>query len=294
MKVIVTGSLGNIGKPLATALIRSGHLVTVISSNPEKKKDIEALGAIAAIGSLDDTAFLTSIFAGADALYAMVPTDFSQADPRSTYRNIGHAYATAIKQTGIKRVVSLSSIGAHLDKGTGFILGAYDLENILNELTGVGVTHLRAGTFYNNLYRMKELIKGMGIMGANYGDDDRIVMASPRDIAAAAMEELESTGAHQRVRYVVSGEYTANEAARIIGAAIGKPQLKWLTFPDGQLQQNMEGNGLPAHIAANFVELGASIHSGVLFRHYDLQKPVPIGKVKLEEFAQEFAAYFNS
>jgi nucleoside-diphosphate-sugar epimerase len=42
MKVIVTGSLGNIGKPLAKELVQKGHTVTVISSKPEKQKDIWA------------------------------------------------------------------------------------------------------------------------------------------------------------------------------------------------------------------------------------------------------------
>jgi 5,10-methylene-tetrahydrofolate dehydrogenase/methenyl tetrahydrofolate cyclohydrolase len=46
MKVVVTGSLGNISKPLAHELLEKGHTVTVISSDREKQKDIEALGAI--------------------------------------------------------------------------------------------------------------------------------------------------------------------------------------------------------------------------------------------------------
>lgn len=37
MKVIVTGSLGNISKPLTKELLQKGHTVTVISSDPEKQ-----------------------------------------------------------------------------------------------------------------------------------------------------------------------------------------------------------------------------------------------------------------
>ena len=54
MKIIVTGSLGQISKPLAKELVEKGHSVTVISSNPERQKDIEALGAKAAIGTMED------------------------------------------------------------------------------------------------------------------------------------------------------------------------------------------------------------------------------------------------
>jgi hypothetical protein len=36
MKIILTGSLGNIWKPLTQQLVQKGHQVTVISSNLEK------------------------------------------------------------------------------------------------------------------------------------------------------------------------------------------------------------------------------------------------------------------
>ncbi|GGI29342.1 hypothetical protein [Pedobacter mendelii] len=51
MKIIITGSLGHISKPLTIALVQKGHAITVISSKPEKQKEIESLGANAAIGS---------------------------------------------------------------------------------------------------------------------------------------------------------------------------------------------------------------------------------------------------
>ena len=45
MKITITGSLGHIGRPLTTGLVQKGHAGTVISSNPERQKKIEALGA---------------------------------------------------------------------------------------------------------------------------------------------------------------------------------------------------------------------------------------------------------
>lgn len=37
MKIIITGSLGNVAKPLAEQLIAEGHDITIISSNDSKK-----------------------------------------------------------------------------------------------------------------------------------------------------------------------------------------------------------------------------------------------------------------
>lgn len=294
MKIIVTGSLGNISQPLIKELVQKCQSVAVISSKPEKQKDIEAIGAIAAIGSLEDVDFLTATFTGADAVYCMIPPNFTELDQVSYYRRIGSNYAQAIQRSGVKRVVHLSSWGAHRDKGTGVILGSHNVETILNELPGIALTHLRAGSIFYNLYNFIDMIKGAGFIGANYGGDDKIVWAHPNDIAAAAAEELQKTPAPKSdVRYVASDELTATETAKIIGAGIGKPDLKWLTFTDEQAKEGMEQNGIPPSIAADLVDLNASIHSGAMGEDYELHKPTVMGNVKAEDFAKEFAVAFQ-
>ena len=71
MNIVLTGSLGNIGKPLTQELLQQGHTVTVISSHAGRKEEIEALGAKAAIGTMLDADFLTATFRGADIVYLM-------------------------------------------------------------------------------------------------------------------------------------------------------------------------------------------------------------------------------
>src|SRR5579862_1997208 len=190
MKITLTGSLGHISRPLAELLIKNGHEVTIISNDSKKVNDIQALGARPAIGSVLDTTFLTGVFQDADAVYTMVPPNWGAANYRKYIAETGKHYAEAIKSSGVKRVVNLSSIGAHLDGGTGPIAGLHDVEQALNTLEGVSITHLRAGIFFINFFFDIRLIRKMGIMGNNYGEKTRLVMAHPRDIAAAAAEEL--------------------------------------------------------------------------------------------------------
>ena len=134
MKITVTGSLGNISRPLAQNLVKAGHQVTVVSSKKEKTAEIQALGASAAIGSVEDVAFLTGAFSGADAVYTMVPPNFAAENWRGYISGIGANYAKAIKASGVKKIVNLSSIGAHLPEGTGPIKGLFDVEHTLNAL----------------------------------------------------------------------------------------------------------------------------------------------------------------
>lgn len=292
MNIVITGSLGHIGKPLAENLVQKGHAVTVVSSNPDKQKAIETLGATAAIGSLEDIDFLTTTFTGADAVFAMVPPNFAETNVVTYYRRIGNNYLQTIAKAGVKRVVLLSSYGAHLAKDTGFILGAHHAETILNKLPDVSITHLRAGYFYYNLFGFIDMIKGAGFMGANYGGDDRMALVSPIDIAAAAAEELLESAPGQTIRYVVSDERTTSEIAHVLGNAIGKPDLTWELLTSEQMKEGMEKRGLPAHVITNFVELGASLHSGALLEDYEQHKPT-LGNVKLEDFAKEFATVFQ-
>jgi len=293
MKIILTGSLGNISKPLTETLVQKGHAVTVISSKPEKQKDIEAQGATAAIGSLENVTFLAATFAGADAVYCMIPPNYAAADQLDYYSLTGNNYARAITQSNVKRVIHLSSYGADLDKGTGLILGSHHVEGILNAIPDLNITHMRPGYFNYNLYSFLDMIKNAGFMAANYGGDDRIILVSPVDIAAAIADELETPVTGIKVRYVVSEELTGNEIAGILGEAIGKPDLKWEIILDEQMLNNLTAHGVPEKLAGKMVEMFASIHNGALSADYFQNKPAESGKVKLKDFATEFATAFE-
>ncbi|WP_343631020.1 NAD(P)H-binding protein [Fluviicola sp.] len=292
MKIIVTGSLGNISKPLAVELIAKGHDVTVISSKNAMIAEIEALGAKAAIGSVLDAAFLEKVFTGADAVYGMTPPNYGAADMMEYYKDVTNAYAEAIEGAGIKRFVYLSSYGADLEKGSGIILGSHFGENILSELEGVNTTFLRAGYLFYNLNNFMGMIKTQGIIGSNYGGEDKLVLVSPLDIATAVSEELTNLDSTHKIRYVVSDERTCNEVAKLIGEAIGKPDLQWLTFTDEQVKNTLLEHGMPESTVDMLVELGAGIHSGLLNSDYEKNEHAT-GKVKLPEFIREFAATYQ-
>jgi uncharacterized protein YbjT (DUF2867 family) len=292
MKIILTGSLGNIGKPLATELVQKGHTVTVISSKVEKQPEIEALGATAAIGSVDDAEFLAATFMGADAVYLMVPPRSSEPDSRAYHQRIGGNYAQAIQQAGVQRVVQLSSWGAHRSEGIGGIIGTHDVEEILAKVPGIALTHLRATSFYYNMFSFVGMIKAAGIIGVNYDGNTRVAFVHTLDIASAAADELTTPATNGRhVRYVASDERTANEVAQVFGAAIGRPDLQWVGFTNEQMQENLVRAGVPGSRVGDIVDIYASIGNGTLGEDYWQHRPT-LGQVKLEDFAQEFAAAF--
>jgi uncharacterized protein YbjT (DUF2867 family) len=294
MKIIVTGSLGHISKPLTEKLVAKGHAVTVVSSNPDKKKEIETLGANAAIGTLADVNFLTDTFTGADAVYTMVPPNYAAPDMMAYCCETGENFTEAIEKSGVKRVVHLSSIGAHMEKGSGLILAHRQVEDIFEkELPDVAITYMRPSGFYYNLLGFIPGIKAAGVIVANYGADDMLIWVAPVDIASAVVDELETPATGHKVRYVASDELTGNETARILGEAIGKPDLKWVLVSDEERQQQLESFGLSTAMAHGLVEMFSAQHNGTLAEDFYRHWPKVMGKVKMADYAKEFAAIYN-
>ena len=292
MKITISGSLGNIGKPLTTKLIASGHEVTVITSNNDRVEAIETLGAKAAVGSVSDAAFLKNAFTNADAVFAMTPPNLGGSDIIANTTTAGKALAAAISEAGVKRVVMLSSIGADLPEGTGPIAGLYNIEKIYEGLENVSLTFLRAGFFYTNLYNDVPMIKGAGIIGSNYPSTAKIPFVHPEDIATAVAEELQKTASGKNIRYIVSDVRTPIDVAKVLGNAIAQPELPWIEFTDEQAIGGMTQAGLPAEMAGLYTEMGSGLRSGKI-QHDFLSNTIAVeGKIKLEYFAKEFAARF--
>lgn len=189
--------------------------MTIVTSDSQKASAVEAIGALPAVGSISDVKFLANAFKGADAIYTMVPPNWGVSDYRQYIRETGKTYRDAIISSGVTRVVNLSSIGAHLEKGTGAIAGLHDVEQTLNSLDDIAVKHLRPGLFFTNFFFDIPTIRKAGLMGNNYGADTQLAIVHPLDIAEAAAKELQGRFEGKTHRYV------ASEQLKVADAVIG-------------------------------------------------------------------------
>ncbi len=296
MKYVITGGAGNISKPLGLQLLKAGHAVTVIGRSAANLKELTDAGAVAAIGSVEDPAFLTSTFTGANAVYAMIPPVHQVTDWKAHIGQVGENYVKAIQESGVKNAVLLSSVGAHLAEGLGPVSGLHRVEKAFATLTDVNVKVLRPAYFYPNLLANIGMIKGMGIMGANFSAGaGAFPIVDPADIASVAAEallQLDFKG--HSIRYIASDEVSTNQIAATIGEAIGKPGLNWVTFTDEQAVNGMIQAGLTEEIAKNYAEMNHSIQTGVMAEDYFKNKPATLGKTKLADFARVFAGIYNA
>ncbi|MBX7126018.1 MAG: NAD(P)H-binding protein [Cyclobacteriaceae bacterium] len=294
MKIVVTGSLGHISKPLSEKLIKAGHQVTIVTSQAGKIGAIESIGAQAAVGSLEDADFMLRTLQGADAAYLMIPPTHNPGNSWIAYqRRLADLLTEAVAKSKVARVVLLSSVGAHLGKGAGPVDGISYFEWKLNQLKTLHLRILRPSYFFYNLFSQIGMVKGMNIFGGNFGgSDEKLVLTHTEDIADAAAEELLKPFKGQAIRYVASDERHPREVAAVLGKAVGKPGLPWVEFKDEDSLGGMLQAGVPEVIAKAYVEMGGSLRKGKMQEDYWKNRP-RLGKRKLEDFAKEFAAAYN-
>lgn len=299
MNITLTGSLGHISKPLAIELIRKGHTVTVISSKAERQMEIESIGARAAIGTMQDVDFLIHAFKGSDIVYVMESLGEGfffnhQLDYMAAITQIGANYKQAVEQSGVSKVVHLSSIGAHTDKGNGMLAFHYNVENILQQLPEeVAIKTMRPAGFYYNTLAYIPGIKAQGVIVQNYGGSEKEPWVAPADIASVIAEEMEKPFEGRTIRYIASDEMSPDQVAQTLGEAIGNPELKWITVPDEDMLNNLVKAGMNPSVAKGLVEMNAGRRTGVLYEDYYRNRPV-LCKTKLNDFAKDFATIYKN
>lgn len=293
--VTVIGATGNIGRALVGQLLKNGSKVRAVGRGQDKLAPLLQSGAEIRAGLLEDQAFTTNALRGADAAFLMIPPHYNAPDMRADQRRMGASLIEAIKKSGIRRVVVLSSVGGDLAAGTGPILALHEFENAVRDIAGLSAVILRPTYFMENHLGSIGLIKHAGINGSAMRPDTRLAMVATRDISAVAAEILSTpTFTGISVREILGPrDYSMQEATAILGAAIGKPDLAYVQFSDGDFKKGLEGAGFSASAADLFVEMYAAFNAGTI-QATVRRSPANTTATTLEQFAREvFAPAFQ-
>lgn len=291
---IITGATGNTGGRIAEKLLAAGKKVRAIGRSADKLKSLAEKGAEIAVGNLSDSLFLEKAFEGGTALYAMIPPNMTAPNFRKYQNAVSDSYLNAIMKTGIKSIVVLSSIGAHLTQEAGVVQGLYDFEQKLNKFNNANCVYLRAGYFMENLFNSIGLIKSMGINGSPLEPNSLMPYTATKDIADKAVEFLLDLNFNGKViQYVLgSRDLTPLEQTKIIGEAIGKPDLAYVQFSYEDSEKAMVGAGMSVDVAKSMVQLMQSINEKLIYVP-NLRNAENTTPTSLEEFAKSFAEVYR-
>ena len=263
---VVLGASGNTGHVVAKNLLARQQKVRVVGRNAAHLQAHAAQGAEIFIGDVTDAAAFTKAFQNADTAYVMIPPNLTSNDPLAYSERVSDAIAAAVKNSGVKHVVALSSIGADKSEGTGPVVGLYKLEQKLNQIDGANVLFLRAGYFMENMLPQVGAISKTGFAVGPVRPDLNLPMIATRDIGAVAADALLSLAFHGKQTQELLGQrdITYTEVAAIIGKAVGKPDLKYTQLPDEQIRPAMVQMGMSEQFAGLILEMAASLNSGYM------------------------------
>ena len=259
---VILGATGNTGSIIANSLLSKGRKVRVIGRDAGRLQFFVRKGAEAFTASVSDAAALTKAFSGALAAYLIVPPITSREDQERDSDGI----AKAVKESGLRYAVHLSSYGAHVPEGTGPVAGLHSSEQKLNAISGLNVLHLRAAYFMENNLEAIGMIHAMGVFGHALLPDLKLPMIATRDVGDYAAQRLLDLDFPDKQTRELLGERDLSmaEATAIIARGIGKPDLRYEQFPYEQVQQLLEQMGMPPKKAAVYIEMFKAINTGVL------------------------------
>lgn len=262
--ITILGASGHTGHVAAERLLKEGQKVRAIARSSDRLKHLVALGAEAAVGDATDAGFLAGAFAGSDVVYTLIAPDTTSDDYPAFQDRMGEAITSAVKTSRVKRVVFLSSVGAEQLSGTGPIAGLGRQERRLASITGLNSLSLRATYFMENHLATLGLIKHQGLNGSALAGDVPFPMIASGDIGQVVADVLakpDFAGTSTR-ELLGPRDLTMNEVTRIIGAAIGRPDLAYMQFPYDAALEGMVGAGLSKSVAAGYVEMSRAFNEG--------------------------------
>jgi uncharacterized protein YbjT (DUF2867 family) len=257
----VAGVSGNTGAVVADELLQQGERVRVIVRSKAKGEPWESKGAEIAVASVEDATSLTEALRGVDGVYLLAPPDMGSTDLDARGKQLGEAFARAVKESGVKHVVLLSSIGAHQDSGTGPIITVHHIENALRG-TGANVTFLRPTYFMENWAAGLGPAQENGVLPSFLAKDEKIPMVATHDIGKVAASALRNPPSGERVINIAGPQdYTPAEIAKELGAVLGKE----VTIAEGPLDAvvpTFTSFGISEHVAGKFREMYEGLGTG--------------------------------
>jgi len=290
---VITGATGNTGKIIASSLLEAGKKVRIISRDTEKAKKLTDRGAELFQGSTDDVELLKKTFDGATAVYAMLPMEWQAEDYTAFQEKHATAIAEALAVSNVKYVVSLSSQGAHLESGSGVVLGLHKMEQLFNKIEGLNTLHLRPSYFMENTLGMVELVKEAGIMGSPIKGDLSMPVIATKDIANYAAKRLLALDFDGKNIQDLLGarNVTYKEIASVYGASIGKPDLSYVEFLYKDFKGAFMAMGASENLADKMNEFIERVNEGnVVIAERNSENTTP---TTIEEFAHTFSYVYN-
>lgn len=265
MHITIMGSTGGTGRAAAARLRELGVHVRALTRDAARAEALRHQGMEARCADPQDADALAEAFAGAHAVYVMVPPYLAASDAWQESARAARAIAEAVRRARCGHVVALSSGGAHLADGAGIISTLRDLEAALMA-AGAPTTLLRASDFMENWRPVLDAATTSGTLPSVRVPLDRpYPTIASADIGRIAAERLLAPPPPQRCVLNLAGpeDYSPAAAAAILGRILGRP-VAAVAVGEDEAHAALLAGGIAPSYAAGLVAVYRGLNAGII------------------------------
>lgn len=256
--ILVTGATGQLGRLVLSELLKrpfpAGQIVAGVR-DPEKAKDLAALGVKVRVADYDRPATLDEALQGVERILFISGSDVSKRMPQH------EAVVAAAKKARVKLLAYTSIL--HGERSGMALAADHVATERLIRASGLRYVFLRHGWYMENYTgNIGPALQHGAVLGS--AKDGRVAPATRADLAAADAAVVATAGHEDKV-YELAGDqaFSMAEFAAELSRQSGKPVV-YKDLPVEQYAETLVSFGLPKGYAAALADSDVGISRGAL------------------------------
>jgi len=239
----IIGITGRVGGGAASRLLGLGKQVRAVVRDEAKGHVWASKGASVAVADMTDGDGLGRAIAGSEAVFVMLPPLFDPSPGFPEAKGQIDSLSVALRQSDAKRIVALSTIGAHVTR-PNLLNGLHMMEQSFRQLP-MPVTFLRPGWFMENHAGDVSSAISEGIIHSYLQPiEHAIPMIATKDIGAlAGTLLLESWSGKRVVELEAKTRVSSADIAATLTDILGKP-IKAEPVPRARWEEVFRAQGM--------------------------------------------------
>ncbi|MEU8230371.1 NAD(P)H-binding protein [Actinoplanes sp. NPDC048967] len=263
--IVVTAPTGHIGRQVVRNLLDRGAPVRVIARDPSRLTPESRDRLDVVPGSHADADVVAKAFAGADAVFWLVPPDPRAGSVTAAYVDFTRPAGAAFTSQGVNRVVGVSALG----RGTavagqaGLVTASLAMDDLIAG-TGVSYRALTMPSFMDNILRQVDALRNHGVFVAPIAGDRKFPSCATRDIAAVATDLLldDSWSGPGSVPVLGPEDLSYEDMAAVMSEVLARP-IRFQRIPGEDLRAGLLGRGMSEPMAQATLEMWQAKDAGL-------------------------------
>jgi uncharacterized protein YbjT (DUF2867 family) len=263
--IVITTPTGQIGHQVLSNVLGSGEPIRVIARDPSRLPAQARERVEVVPGSHGDIDVADRAFAGADAVFWLVPPDPRADSVQAAYLDFARPACDAFKRHEVQRVVGISALG----RGTpwaanaGLATASLATDDLIAS-TGVSYRALTMPSFMDNLLRQVESIKHQGVFTLPISGDRKLPSCATCDVATAAAALLLDRSWSGQASVAVLGpeDLSYNDMAQVMSEVLGTP-VRFQQLPGEAFKARLLQRGMSEAMAQGTLDMWVAKNHGL-------------------------------